>query len=400
MSCLRHLQHNESSVLTGSSGGYTRRLEAGSLGKGKAELCLALRASLGRVMSDNTDDGACAARRTRRRSGTRSGAAKSPATPTPGNTTGSCRYDSSLGLLTKKFVALVEGAPDGVLDLNKAAESLNVQKRRIYDITNVLEGIGLIEKKSKNNVQWRPSMGAAGEEDSADTAALVAEVAQLQEDSAMMEQHIGRVRASIAAMTDDPANKERLFVTNEDILALPSVAGDNVFAVTAPQGTSLVVPDPDANLGPHGERHYQARLSSDTDAIEIFLVTSQNFQGDGAGAPQAAVPPAAAGGRPPGRGERSGAAVAPSRTPPPLLKHEEKPSFPAGMASGVAQGIQAGGLGGLQSAAAGLASLAGAGVAHAQMHAGELDPSACWYESDMPSALGVADIFADVPSHM
>lgn len=37
-----------------------------------------------------------------------------------------CRYDSSLGLLTKKFVALVEGAPDGILDLNHAAESLQV----------------------------------------------------------------------------------------------------------------------------------------------------------------------------------------------------------------------------------------------------------------------------------
>lgn len=30
-----------------------------------------------------------------------------------------------------------------------------VQKRRIYDITNVLEGIGLIEKKGKNNIQWK-----------------------------------------------------------------------------------------------------------------------------------------------------------------------------------------------------------------------------------------------------
>ena len=32
---------------------------------------------------------------------------------------------------------------------------LQVQKRRIYDITNVLEGIGLIEKKSKNVIAWR-----------------------------------------------------------------------------------------------------------------------------------------------------------------------------------------------------------------------------------------------------
>ena len=47
------------------------------------------------------------------------------------------RYDSSLGLLTKKFVSLIQNAQEGVLDLNLAATALNVQKRRIYDITNV-----------------------------------------------------------------------------------------------------------------------------------------------------------------------------------------------------------------------------------------------------------------------
>ncbi len=29
------------------------------------------------------------------------------------------------------------------------------QKRRIYDITNVLEGIGLIEKETKNTIKWK-----------------------------------------------------------------------------------------------------------------------------------------------------------------------------------------------------------------------------------------------------
>ena len=37
---------------------------------------------------------------------------------------------------------------------NCAAKQLKVQKRRIYDITNVLEGIRLIEKNSKNHVRW------------------------------------------------------------------------------------------------------------------------------------------------------------------------------------------------------------------------------------------------------
>lgn len=31
---------------------------------------------------------------------------------------------------------------------------MKVQKRRIYDITNVLEGIGLICKERKNNIRW------------------------------------------------------------------------------------------------------------------------------------------------------------------------------------------------------------------------------------------------------
>lgn len=64
------------------------------------------------------------------------------------------RYDTSLGLLTKKFIYLLRESKDGVLDLNWAAEVLDVQKRRIYDITNVLEGIQLIRKKAKNNIQW------------------------------------------------------------------------------------------------------------------------------------------------------------------------------------------------------------------------------------------------------
>lgn len=49
---------------------------------------------------------------------------------------------------------LLGQSSDGVVDLNQAAEALNVQKRRLYDITNVLEGVHLIKKKSKNNIQW------------------------------------------------------------------------------------------------------------------------------------------------------------------------------------------------------------------------------------------------------
>ena len=62
------------------------------------------------------------------------------------------KANSSLGLLTKKFMALLRATSNDALDLNEAALALHVQKRRIYDITNVLEGIGLVTKISKNKV--------------------------------------------------------------------------------------------------------------------------------------------------------------------------------------------------------------------------------------------------------
>ncbi len=54
------------------------------------------------------------------------------------------RQDNSLSVLTKKFVDLIKQSPDNTIDLNYAVEKLKVQKRRIYDITNVLEGIGYV----------------------------------------------------------------------------------------------------------------------------------------------------------------------------------------------------------------------------------------------------------------
>jgi hypothetical protein len=65
------------------------------------------------------------------------------------------RKDNSLHAITSKFLCLIEESEDGVLDLNEVSQKLKVQKRRIYDITNVLEGIGLIQKQSKNTILWK-----------------------------------------------------------------------------------------------------------------------------------------------------------------------------------------------------------------------------------------------------
>ena len=63
------------------------------------------------------------------------------------------RNESSLSVLTVKFLDLLRNSQNGMIDLNDAVSTLRVQKRRIYDITNVLEGIGYIQKFAKNTIK-------------------------------------------------------------------------------------------------------------------------------------------------------------------------------------------------------------------------------------------------------
>ncbi|XP_041977024.1 transcription factor E2F4 [Aricia agestis] len=129
------------------------------------------------------------------------------------------RYEKSLGLLTTRFVSLLQKAKDGVLDLKIATELLAVrQKRRIYDITNVLEGIGLIEKCSKNSIQWK---GAGPDCNSSDIGEKVVklrkQIRHLDERDKVLDKQLRWIKQSIKNVLDDDDNKELTYVTEKDI---------------------------------------------------------------------------------------------------------------------------------------------------------------------------------------
>lgn len=62
--------------------------------------------------------------------------------------------DASLGVLTVRFLELLLMSPDGTIDLREVTKSLQTRRRRVYDITNVLEGFNVIEKQTANKVKW------------------------------------------------------------------------------------------------------------------------------------------------------------------------------------------------------------------------------------------------------
>jgi hypothetical protein len=54
------------------------------------------------------------------------------------------RQPNSLDELTKKFLKCAMEANDSIINLNTIMKKIKVKKRRIYDITNVLEGKSII----------------------------------------------------------------------------------------------------------------------------------------------------------------------------------------------------------------------------------------------------------------
>lgn len=201
------------------------------------------------------------------------------------------RHEKSLGLLTEKFVQLLKEAPDGILDLKLAADFLAVrQKRRIYDITNVLEGIGLIEKRTKNSIQWKGGSAATnGPDIQARLDELQAEVEYLENLEKKVDEHRIKVLQSIRNVQEDLDNERFSYITYQDLL---NVFHDRTLVVIrAPEGTLLDAPIPESGMDQSTHSlfamkrsykttpEYQIHLRSPSTAIEALLVNQEDSQG-------------------------------------------------------------------------------------------------------------------------
>lgn len=154
---------------------------------------------------------------------------------------GTKRLEKSLSIMTVNVVNLLKKAPKGILNLSEATKILEVrQKRRIYDVTNVLEGIGLIEKHGKNSVKWR------GDSIAPDPRDVARSMRVLKHDRSRLlgyEETIDRQLEIIRQSTENTkANDSTVsfgYVTSDD---LTNVFGDGV--------TSMVVKNHSSRLEP------------------------------------------------------------------------------------------------------------------------------------------------------
>ncbi|KAL8525658.1 hypothetical protein ACS0TY_015051 [Phlomoides rotata] len=142
-------------------------------------------------------------------------------------------------LLTKKFINLIKSAEDGIIDLNRAADTLEVQKRRIYDITNVLEGGMDILRPVEVDENFSD----------------LQEMENLNLEESRFDERIRQMREKLRGLSEDE-DSEKWLVTEEDIKNLPCSQ----------------VPDPDKAVD-YPQRKYKIVLRSTMGPIYVYLVS-------------------------------------------------------------------------------------------------------------------------------
>lgn len=204
------------------------------------------------------------------------------------------KSDVSLTKLAQRFIGYMKSRPELTVDLNEVASALKTSKRRIYDITNVLEGTDFLCKVSKSVVRWKegggssdgsgtassapadkPQDGDHGSSSSSSTAevgsgrdkdkdcvseklaaeakadgfpqerltrqCLVEDIERAREKVAALDARLAAVKEEKAALTSDPATRDLLYVTVEDLESVRMLQDSAFVVVCSPYGSRLEV---------------------------------------------------------------------------------------------------------------------------------------------------------------
>ena len=162
------------------------------------------------------------------------------------------RVENSLGELTKNFVNYIKTSGRKTININDLVHELKVKKRRIYDITNVLEGIGYIQKHAKNEISWiKNDVFLPQIKTSNRISTISSEIKNLQEtlknlenEEIEIEQNIEIIKNKFNFISQQDEFNKFGYITFNDLNDLSSNEKFDLLAIKAPKGTLVDIIDP------------------------------------------------------------------------------------------------------------------------------------------------------------
>merc|ERR1712226_613193 len=173
------------------------------------------------------------------------------------------KNDGSLTQTAKRFVEFIQKSSKPEVDLNMMALKLQCPKRRLYDITNVLEGIGLLEKVSKNKVQW-----TSKDVDFSHVAVanMRTDLNDLRKKETQLENSVKLLQSMYEKEIEDCINNRFGYVTSDSVRKLDLGTNRRLIFANGPKSTELAIFSPE-----------KVSISSQSGPIEICITSTDDI---------------------------------------------------------------------------------------------------------------------------
>ena len=161
--------------------------------------------------------------------------------------------------VTKGFISMLMNSNGSEVDLVNAESTLGASKRRLYDVTNVLAGIGLIERCGKAKVKW------VGDNNLIETLNNLNLNTDKEEEIDKMIQNVDNYLNDLGA--SDLFN-QYAWITPEDVLdMIPNDDDVKLFVLQGPNTMTIQLNDNE------GERPYQLICKAPEGDIDLIPIS-------------------------------------------------------------------------------------------------------------------------------
>lgn len=134
------------------------------------------------------------------------------------------RAEKSLKLATQRFVQLFSPAND-VVDLLDAATVIGVPRRRIYDISSALSGIGVLETCNKSGTaRWKYEYKGRA-------AVLHDECEQLRKMEAKLNRDLVLLREELKRFVEEKITSRYAYISLSTLRSLPEYRDESIIAI-------------------------------------------------------------------------------------------------------------------------------------------------------------------------
>ena len=156
------------------------------------------------------------------------------------------RQENSLGELTINFIDYVKTKGLELININEIVKKLKVKKRRIYDITNVLEGIGYIKKLGKNQIKWIKADFLKENiilNNNNEDSNKINKFLELKKENDKLDLFLKEINLEFEKINEKPETKNYAYVTYDDLKNLADNNNNKMIAIKAPIDTSIEIID-------------------------------------------------------------------------------------------------------------------------------------------------------------